>query len=108
MLRWPKSFYKNMKIKKGDTIEIISGKDSGKTGKITKVDGKAGTVLIEGLNMFKKHVRPKKQGEKGQVVSLPRPLNAAKVMLFCSSCKKGVRVGYKDEARICRKCKAAI
>ncbi|MBI2025071.1 MAG: 50S ribosomal protein L24 [Candidatus Harrisonbacteria bacterium] len=101
-----------MAIKKGDTVQIISGKDKGKNGKVMKLDSAAGTILIEGLNLFKKHTRPKKQGEKGQIISLPRPLNISKVMLFCSSCKKPSRVGVRKEgeakARYCKRCKATL
>lgn len=101
-----------MKIHKGDTVQIISGKDKGKSGKVMKVDVEGMAVFLEGLNLFKKHVRPKKQGEKGQVVSLPRPLNISKIMLVCPSCKKAVRVGVKLEGekknRYCRKCKNII
>ena|SRR3989344_3974011 len=101
-----------MNIKKGDTVQIISGKDSGKSGKVMNVDRKEMTVILDGLNLFKKHVRPKKQGEKGQVVSLPRPLKFSKIMLFCSSCRKAVRIGMKFEGdnkvRYCRKCKNTI
>ena len=101
-----------MKIHKGDTVQVMVGKDRGKSGKVLKVDSSAGQVLIDGLNMIKKHMRPKKQGEKGEIVSLPRPLNVSKVMLVCPSCKEPVRVGFQiDNAakrRVCRSCKAII
>ena len=95
-------------------MRIMVGKDSGKTGKVLRVDPKNMTVLVEGLNLFKRHSRPKKQGEKGQVVSLPGPLNISKIMLSCSSCKKATRVGYRVEksgaakVRFCKKCNSAI
>lgn len=99
-------------IKKNDTVKILSGKDRGKTGKVLSVDPVAGTVLLDGLNVFKKHARPRKQGEKGQIVSLPRPLYLSKVMLFCSSCGKAVRpkikVSGEKKERACRKCEATI
>lgn len=105
-------------IKKNDTVQIMVGKDNGKTGKVLRVNVKAGTVLVEGLNMFKKHARPTKQGEKGQTISLAQPLYMGKVMLFCSSCGKGVRTqqritenkgtGAKIKERICVKCKNII
>ena len=101
-----------MKIKKGDTIQIISGKDKGKTGKVMKIDGAVGTVLLDGLNLFKKHKRPKKQGEKGEIVIVPRPLRVSKVMLVCSSCGKPAKAGHRFEGeikvRFCKKCKAAL
>lgn len=101
-----------MKIHKGDTIKIITGKDSGKTGKVLKVIPKKDKILIEGLNLFKKHVRPKKQGEKGQTILVPRPINVSNAMILCASCSRAVKIGYRLEGekkeRICKKCKAKI
>jgi large subunit ribosomal protein L24 len=94
-----------MKIHKGDTVKIISGKDKGKSGKVMNVNVKDAALSIEGLNLFKKHVRPRKQGEKGQIVTLPRPLKISKVMLICPNCKKAVRV---TKTRHCVKCKSQI
>ncbi len=105
-------------IKKNDTVKILAGKDRGKTGKVLRVNVRDGMVLVEGLNTVKKHVRPKKQGEKGQTISLPQPLYLAKVMLFCSSCGKGVRTktrmtenkagGVTLKERVCVKCQNTI
>ncbi|MEK7162834.1 MAG: 50S ribosomal protein L24 [Patescibacteria group bacterium] len=101
-----------MKIKKNDTIKIIAGKDRGKSGKVLKVFLEKNKILIEGLNLYKKHVRPKKQGEKGQLVSVPRPINISNVMLICSSCGKTSRISYRFDVekkiRICKKCGASI
>jgi large subunit ribosomal protein L24 len=101
-----------MRIKKGDTIKIITGKDKGKTGKVLKVLPKKNKVLIDGLNLYKKHVRPKRQGEKGEVVLVPRPMDASNVMFFCPNCGKAVKIGYrldgKNKLRICKKCGTAI
>lgn len=101
-----------MKIKKGDTVQFITGKDRGKTGKVLHVDLKEGMITVEGLHMFKKHVRPKRQGEKGEVVSLARPVDVSNVMLVCTSCHKAIRVGYKigekGKVRICKKCNATL
>lgn len=98
-----------MKIKKGDNIMIVTGKDRGKSGKIFKVLPKEGRVIIEGLNLKKKHVRPRKQGEKGQIVNIPGSLNISNVMILCKNCDKKTRVGFKfledkNKIRICRKC----
>ncbi len=88
------------------------GKDKGKTGKILKVFLKNGKVLVENLNVYKKNVRPKKQGEKGQIISVPRPVDVSNVAIICSSCGRAARIGYKVEKgnkmRICKKCKANI
>lgn len=101
-----------MKIKKGDTVKIIVGKDKGKSGKVLKVIPQDNRVLIEGLNLFKKNVRPKKQGEKGEIVSLPRAINSSNVMLVCPNCKNAARVGYvmdgEDKKRMCKKCQSRI
>jgi large subunit ribosomal protein L24 len=67
-------------IKKGDTVAIITGKDAGKSGKVLKVFPKANRVLVEGVNVFKKHKRPTKQGEKGQVVNISRSIHRSNVV----------------------------
>src|SRR3989344_6399171 len=101
-----------MKIHKGDTVQIMTGKDSKKKGKVLAIDYKTSRVLIEGLNLFKKHKKPKKQGERGETISVARPVNVANVALYCSSCSRPVRVGFKIEGekktRICRKCKTNL
>jgi large subunit ribosomal protein L24 len=101
-----------MKIKKGDTIKIIAGKDKGKTGKVLKVLPKKNKVLIDALNLYKKHVRAKRQGEKGEVVSVPRPIDVSNIMFFCPNCGKAVKIGYRFEeenkVRVCKKCGASI
>lgn len=101
-----------MKIKKGDTVKILAGKDSGKTGKVLGVDIKNEKILIDGLNMFKKHKRPRRQGEKGEIISVARPMNASNVLLVCPRCSQSTRVGYKLEGgkklRTCKKCKSTI
>ncbi|MBI5401537.1 50S ribosomal protein L24 [Candidatus Wolfebacteria bacterium] len=101
-----------MKIKKGDNIKIIKGKDKGKTGKVLKTFVKENKVLVEALNMFKKRVKPKRQGEKGEMISVPRPVQVSNVMLICPGCKNAVRVGYSIEGeikkRMCKKCKSRI
>lgn len=101
-----------MKIKKGDQVIIISGKDRGKSGKILDVLTQERRVVIEGANIRKKHVRPKKSGEKGQVVEIPAPTSVSNVKLICSKCNKPTRVGYKivgdKKYRICKKCSGEL
>lgn len=101
-----------MKIKKGDTVLIIRGKDRGKVGKVIKALPKENRVVIEGLNLVKKHIKPKKEGEKGRIVEIPRPISIANVKLICPNCHKAVRVGYKFEGeekyRYCKKCQQII
>jgi len=97
-----------MKIKKNDTVLIISGKDRGKKGKVLKAFPKENKVLVEGVNIVKKHQRPRRQGEKGQIIQLPKPIDVSNVKLICSKCGKATRVGYKivgdRKFRICKKC----
>jgi len=101
-----------MKIKKGDNILIISGKDKNKTGKVIRAFPKELKVLVEGINLKKKHVRPKREGEKGQIVAVSAPINISSVKIICPKCGKAVRVGYqiteKRKSRICKKCKQEI
>ena len=101
-----------MKIKKGDNVRIMSGKDRGKTGVIFHVSPTAEKITIDGLNVFKKRSKPKKQGEVGQTVLVPRPMPFSNVMLICPSCKKPTRVGHRREGsvnvRYCKKCKSTI
>lgn len=101
-----------MKVKKGDTVLIISGKDKGRTAKILKSLVQEKAVLVDGINMRKKRVRPKKQGEKGQVVTKAVPLDVSNVKLLCPKCGKATRVGYKItdgvKARICKKCQSEV
>ncbi len=101
-----------MKIKKEDQVLIIKGKDKGRKGKIMKVLPEKNQIVIDGLNLKKKHVKPKKSGEKGQIVQIPCPLAASSVKFLCSNCQKPSRIGYKIEKkkkyRICQKCKQTI
>jgi len=97
-----------MKIRKGDTVSIISGKDRGKTGKVLKALPKERRLLIEGVNLRKKHIRPKKEGEKGQIIKTPSPIDVSNVKIICSKCGEPTRAGYRIEDdkkyRICKKC----
>jgi len=101
-----------MKIKKGDTVLIISGKDKAKTGKVLKSLPKEKKVLVEGINIKQKHLKPKKQGEKGQVIKVPAPLEVSNVKFICPKCGKVTRLGYRIERerkfRICKKCKSEV
>lgn len=101
-----------MKIHKNDTILIITGKDKGKKGKVLKSLPKESKIIVEGLNIAKKHARPKKQGEKGQIIEVSRPINISNVKLVCPRCGQPARVGYKiteqEKYRMCKKCQAEI
>lgn len=101
-----------MKIKKGDQVLIISGKDRGKRGKVLDVFPKEEKVVVEGVNIRKKHIRPKKSGEKGQIVELPAALPISNVKLLCPKCGKAARVGYTvregNKYKICKKCRQEL
>lgn len=101
-----------MKIKKNDQVLIISGKDCGKKSKVLQSFPKKKKIIIEGINLKKKHIRPKKQGEKGQIIYIPAPVDISNVKLICSKCKRATRVGYKivenKKYRICKKCNQEI
>lgn len=101
-----------MKIKKGDLVKMLAGKDAGKTGKVLRVDQADMKAMVEGLNLMKKHKRPRKEGEKGQRVEIPRMVDISNVILVCPKCGKASRVGCKKSGdkkfRTCKKCKAEI
>lgn len=102
-----------MKIKKGDSVIIIAGKDKGKTGKITRVFPGLDKVVVEGLNLRYKNMRPRKQGEKGQKIEFSAPLSISNVMLVDSRTGRPTRTGYKtlasgEKIRIAQKSKEAI
>jgi large subunit ribosomal protein L24 len=102
-----------MKIKTGDKVLVRKGRERGKTGKILQTFPRRGLVVVEGLNMRKRHIRPQKQGEKGQVVDFSAPIVAANVALICPKCEAPTRIGSKQvtpptgktqKLRVCKKC----
>ncbi len=99
-----------MYIKKGDQIKMLSGKDRGKTGTVLRAFPEESRISVEGLNLYKKRSRPKKQGEKGETVLISRPFPASKAALVCANCKISTRVGHRIEGNIkvryCKKCSA--
>ncbi len=101
-----------MKIRKNDQVKMISGKDRGKTGKVLRVFLQSRRAVVEGLNIVKKHTRPRREGEKGQRVSVPAPVDISNLMLVCPKCSKSIRVGFKvtnkNKFRICKKCGSEI
>lgn len=95
-------------IKNGDTVMVISGDEKGKKGKVIGVSPKEGKVIVEGLNIVSKHVKPRKQGETGGIVKAESAMYACKVNVYCPNCKKGVRtktvVNEGGKERVCAKC----
>lgn len=82
-------------VKKGDTVVVLSGKDKGKKGKVLEVSPREEKVIIEGVNMASKHVKPRKMGEPGGIVKAEAPMYACKVMLVCPKCGKPTRLAHK-------------
>ena len=101
-----------MRIKKGDTVQILSGNDKGKTGEVLEVIPKADKIVVKGVNVKKKHIKPRKQGEEGGIIPVEVAMPSSKVNVVCSKCGKATRVGYSEEKgvkiRVCKKCGAKI
>lgn len=95
------------KLRKEDLVQVMAGKDKGKQGKILKIDGEKGRVIVAGINMVKKAMKKKSQTDRGGIVELEAPLHISNVMIVCKKCGP-VRIGYKLEGdtkrRVCRKC----
>ncbi len=100
-----------LKYKVHDKVNIISGKDKGRSGVIEKIYPKDALAVIPGLNEYKKHIKPS-SGQKGGIVSIPRPISFSKFMLVCPNCSKETRVGFrlagKEKVRFCKKCNKEI
>ena len=102
-----------MKVKTNDKVQIITGKDKGKKGKILQVMNEKDKVVVEGLNLRIKHVRPRKQGETGQRIQFPAPISVSNIALVCPKCNQKAKIGYKvlenkKKVRICKKCQEVI
>ena len=101
-----------MKIKKDDTVVVLSGKDKGKQGKVLSADPKGQKVIVEGVNVATKHRKPRSQQEEGGIIKMETPIYVSKVQLYCPACKKGVRVGFKiadgKKTRVCKSCGAEL
>jgi large subunit ribosomal protein L24 len=98
-----------MHVKKGDTVQLIAGKDKGKTGKVLTAFPKDKRVIVEGVNMLTKHVKPTRQMQQGGIIHQEGPLHVSNVLLYCPKCKKGRRTGRKilkdgSKVRYCRTC----
>jgi large subunit ribosomal protein L24 len=98
-----------LKIKKNDKVKILQGKDSGKTGKVLRVEPTKEFVYVEGVNIVKVHTRSKKQGQAGGIISKEGPVHISNVEVVCPSCSKPARMGFEvkdsgEKVRICKKC----
>jgi len=100
---------KKVHVKTGDTVVVLSGKDRGKKGKVTAVSPKEGKVIVEGINIVSKHVKPRKMGEAGGIVKAEGAMYASKVQIVCPSCGEKTRVAHEiledgKKVRVCKKC----
>ena len=96
-------------MKTGDKVVVLSGKDKGKEGKIVAVSPKEGKLIVEGVNIVSKHVKPRRAGEEGGIVKTEGALYACKVQLVCPKCGKATRIAHKivedgKKKRSCKKC----
>ena len=103
---------KKLHIKKGDKVIVISGDDKGKTGKVVEVSPKEGKVIVSGVHLVKKHVKPRPPQEAGGIVEVEGAIYASKVQLYCDKCKKATRAAHKidgeKKTRVCAKCGAEL
>ncbi len=101
-----------MKIRKGDNVKVLSGNDKGKTGEVLEVMPKTGKIIVKGINIRKKHVKPRKQGDEGGIIPVECSIFSAKVNVVCPKCNKPTKIGYemdKDKkVRVCKKCGAKL
>jgi len=100
---------KSMHIRKGDTVQVLTGKERGRRGKVLKVDPGSRRLVVEGINRAKKHMRPSQANPQGGVVDWELPIGISNVMLVCSGCEKPTRVrrlrtGGKSIIRVCKRC----
>ena len=101
-----------MKIKKGDKVQILSGNDKGKTGEVLETLPKADKIVVKAVNVRKKHVKPRKQGEEGGIISIEGAIPTSKVNVVCPKCGKTTKIGYEmkkdNKVRVCKKCGAEL
>ena len=99
-------------VKTGDTVMVMSGKSKGLISKVLVVSPKEGKIIVEKANIVKKHVKPRKQGDEGGILTVEGAFYASKVQLYCSKCDKGVRIKHKVDGdkkiRVCAKCGAEL
>ena len=102
-------YEKKLALRKGDTVVINSGDDKGKKGKVLEVSRSEEKIIVEGVNIVTKHVKPRRQGEEGGLIKTEGAFYASKVNVYCAKCDKGVRVAHKtledgSKVRVCAKC----
>jgi len=102
----------NLSIKKGDNVVVLAGKDKGKTGSIMAVSPKTNRVIVQNVNIVKKHKKARSAQEKSEIISKEAPINASNVMVVCGACNKATRIAKKEVdgklVRVCKKCGASL
>lgn len=102
-----------MHIRKDDTVQVIAGDDAAATGRVLRVLPDRGKVVVEGINRVYRHMKPSRRNQQGGRLSKEMPINASNVLLFCGTCRKGVRIGKRDgpegrKERFCKKCRNGL
>ena len=101
-----------MKIRKGDTVKVLSGNDKGKTGEVLEIIPKTQKIIVKGVTIRKKSVKPRRQGEEGGIIPSEGSIHSSKVALVCPKCGKATRIGYIvencEKVRVCKKCNSKI
>ena len=101
-----------MKLRKGDNVIVLSGNDKGKTGEVLEIIPSTQKVIVKGVNIRKKHVKPRKAGEEGGIIPSEYPIHSSKVNVICPKCGKASKIGYVIEdgkkVRVCKKCGAKL
>ena len=102
----------SLSVKKGDTVVVLAGKDKGKTGNILAVSPKTNRVIVQNVNVVKKHKKARSAQQKSEIISMEAPINASNVMVICSACNDATRVAKKEVngkmVRVCKKCGASL
>ncbi|MDH4230158.1 MAG: 50S ribosomal protein L24 [Nitrospirota bacterium] len=103
----------SVRVRKDDQVVVICGRDAGKQGKVLSVDPDKGKVVVEKIHMIKRHTKPSARNQQGGILEYEAPIQISNVMVVCSSCAKGTRVGIKVLAdgrkmRVCRRCGESV
>ena len=97
-----------MKLRKADKVVVLAGRDKGKEGEVLRVLPATASLVVEGINVAKRHTKPGGKNPRGGIIEIVKPIQAGKVALVCPNCKKPTRVGYEikqnNKERVCRKC----
>jgi len=101
-----------MAVRKGDEVRVLAGKDVGKTGTVTRVIAATDRVIVDGINIAKKHQKPTRSTQQGGIIDKEMPIHVSNVGIVCAKCKKTTRVGHRFDGdtkiRVCRKCGADL